>query len=127
LKINHVTLCSFIIVTPLLLLISSELKVFPQSESFFISPLCTIQGEITCPEGFKAACSDEKPEGTIPKCIFLGKNYVPGCWKFIRKQKIDFIIPPQGLKELAHNATVKITGGGETYNLNRETIGCRKL
>lgn len=123
-KLNNVS-CSLLFL--LTVFLSTSLIALSQSEQFIISPLCTMQGEIRCPEGFKAACSDEKAEGTIPKCVFLGKNYVPGCWKFIRKQKIDFTIPSEGLRAVAHESDVKIIGGGETYNLNRETIGCRKL
>lgn len=98
--------------------------VHAQLESFYVSPLCTIHGEITCPIGFEVACSNGLIEDTQPKCVFLGRNYVPGCWKFVGINKLDFILPGESF---AQSAMVKITGRGETYNLNRETIGCKKL
>ena len=100
------------------------LAVLAETEVFYVSPLCTKQGLITCPIGFEAACADEIIETTVPKCLFYENKYIPGCWKFIGVKKLDFALIPVGLPP---GAMFEITGGGETYTLNREIVGCRKL
>ena len=93
-------------------------------EDFNLCPLCTDKGNIICPLGFEPVCADENPGETEPKCVFLETKYMPGCWKFIGIKKIDL-----NLESLMLSPTtmVKIIGGGETYTLNREIIGCKKL
>ena len=93
-------------------------------ESFNMCPLCSNQGTLICPSGFEAACQNEIPGDTEPKCILFGKKYMPGCWKFVGIKKLDLGF--SGLM-LSPTAMVEVIGGGETYTLNREIIGCKKL
>ena len=111
-----------IILFALLFQAMSSLPIVAKAEDLTICPLCNEEGTITCPLGFKAIClsSDESE----PKCLFLENRYVSGCWKFIGIKKLDLDI---GIQNMPPSTMVKIIGGGETYTLNRETIGCRKL
>jgi len=87
-------------------------------------PLCSKNGEIICPKGFEAECIEIKGEMSEPRCVFFGNKYISGCWKFVGISKVDldfFIL------NLPPSYMIEATGGGETYTLNRETIGCRKL
>ena len=94
------------------------------TEQFKLSPLCTTGGEITCPDDYVAACADEVPGDTVPKCILFNDGYIPGCWKFTGHKSLDFsLIPPEFLP----SAMVKITSAGDVYTLNRDIIGCQKL
>lgn len=93
-------------------------------ESVQVCPLCTSNGKLICPNGFEVFCQNEIPDDTVPNCLFLQNKYTPGCLKYVGKNKLDF-----GFSKLNLPPTVMINiiGGGETYTLNRETIGCRKL
>lgn len=110
--------------------ISSILSIFifnnakSAQEDFNLCPLCTDNGNIICPGGFEPACADENPGETEPKCVFLETKYMPGCWKFIGIKKLDFNLDSL---MLSPTSMVEIIGGGETYTLNREIIGCKKL
>lgn len=95
---------------------------FVKAEDFTMCPLCTKEGEITCPNGYAPACNDKVPFNSKPTCIFYGDRFVSGCWKFEKMQKLDL-----GLDKLFPGAKVEIIGGGQTYTLNREIVGCRKL
>ena len=97
---------------------------FANLENFSLCPLCNSEGIIICPAGFKAACANEKPDDTIPKCIFYENKYIPGCWKFIGVNKLDFNF---GALKMPPSAMIEIIGGGETYTLNRDIVGCKKL
>lgn len=98
---------------------------YPQelnAESFNLCPLCTKHGEVICPGGYEPACP-ESTEVLEPKCIFYGARYVPGCYKYVGIQKLDLDFSgglPKGYK-------VDVIGGGETYTLDREIVGCKKL
>ena len=107
----------------LLTLNIAGLQCFAKTEQFKLSPLCN-NDEIVCPEGFEAACADEMPGDTTPKCLFLTDKYVPGCWKFIGMRNLDLSLLRNSLPP---SAMVTITSGGQTYTLNRDIIGCRKL
>ncbi|MBI3589815.1 MAG: hypothetical protein HY094_00335 [Candidatus Melainabacteria bacterium] len=109
----------------LIVLITLGSRAFCDSEAFYVSPLCTTEGSLTCPDGFEAACADEKPGDTEPKCLFLETKYVPGCWKFIGIKHLDLSLFPTN--NMPSSTMVKVTGGGEVFTLNREIIGCRKL
>ena len=86
-----------------------------------VCPLCTHEGKLTCPVGYQAICENEPIE---PKCVFLENKYVAGCWKFIGIKKLDFDF---NSIDFPPSLMIEVIGGGETYTLNRETIGCRKL
>ena len=94
------------------------------AESFFVCPLCSMDGIITCPIGFEAACADQIPNITEPKCVFLENKYVPGCWKFVGIKKLDLNFNPSNMPP---SFMIDIIGGGETYTVDREAVGCRKL
>ncbi len=94
------------------------------TEQFKLSPLCTKNGNIICPEDYIAACADEKPGDTVPRCLLLNDKYIPGCWKFTGHKSIDFSLIPVNLPA---SAMVKITGDGDIFTLDRDIIGCRKL
>ena len=108
----------------LFLLIFAISKAAGNTEAFNVCPLCTNEGVLTCPGGYVAACADETPGDTEPKCIFYGKKHIPGCWKFAGIKKIDFSLLQASMPP---TTMIEITGGGEVYTLNREIIGCRKL
>ena len=94
---------------------------FARAESFNICPLCLTDGVITCPDGYEPACPEEELK---PKCVFYEKRYVPGCLQFIGLKKIDLGY----LKfNLPSSYMVQIVGGGETFTLNREIIGCKLI
>lgn len=107
-----------------LFVFSTNLTANSETKPFILCPLCNNDGKIICPSGFEAACQNEIPGDTEPKCILFGKKYMPGCWKFVGIKKLDLDF--SGLM-LSPSAMVKIIGGGETYTLNRDIIGCRKL
>lgn len=91
---------------------------------FYLCPLCDQNGNITCPEGYQADCLNSNIDGSLPRCVFLDSMYTPGCWKFEGIKKIDIgfdlsMFPPSWM--------AMIEGGGETYTLNRDTVGCKKL
>ena len=113
-----------VFVLVMILLLFTNLIAKGETESFNMCPLCSNQGELICPLGFEAACQNETPGDTEPKCILLEKKYMPGCWKFvgIKKLNLDF----SGLM-LSPTAMIEVIGGGETYTLNRDIVGCRKL
>ena len=113
-----------ILLTLIFFTITSTIAANAEKSSISICPLCSNQGELICPLGFEAACQNETPGDTEPKCILLEKKYMPGCWKFVGIKKMD--INFDSLK-MPPSTMIKIIGGGETYTLNRETIGCRKL
>ena len=106
------------------ILFTSNIKVQAEEDLFFSCPLCNKEGGIICPAGYKAACADEVPGDTKPKCIFYENKYIPGCWKFIgiKKLNVDFLLP-----NMPPSAMIEIIGGGETYTLNRDIVGCKKL
>lgn len=106
------------------IMFTSGMNAVGETDSFQICPLCSKDGGITCPVGYEAGCQDETPGDTKPKCLFYGDKYIPGCWKFIGVKKLDFDFPSLGLPP---TTMIKITGGGETYTLNREIVGCKKL
>ena len=89
-----------------------------------LCPLCTMDGKITCPAGYKVVCVNETNSDGEPKCIFLSDKFIPGCWKFIGIKKLDFRFNNSNI--ISKNMKVEIIGGGETYTLNRETISCIK-
>ncbi len=89
-----------------------------------LCPLCDRAGQIICPEGFEAICSDETANTYEPKCIFYGDKYIPGCWKFVGINKLNFDLMPANMPP---SIMIDIIGGGETYTLNREIVGCKKL
>ena len=93
-------------------------------ESFIVSPLCDTRGSIICPDGLKADCADESSSSTQPRCIFYGDKYISGCLKFEKIQKIDLNFDAL---MLTPGSMIKVIGGGETYTLNREIVGCKKL
>lgn len=108
----------------LFLLLLFFLPLDSKAESFNLCPLCSISGNVICPSGFEPACESEVPYVIEPKCIFYGNKYMPGCFKLVKIEKIDL-----GLSnlQLSPGTMVEVIGGGETYTLNRETIGCKKL
>ena|SRR3989338_8216247 len=87
----------------------------------YVCPLCTNEGKLTCPVGYEAICENEPIE---PKCVFLGNKYIAGCWKFVGVKKLDFDF---NSIDFPPSLMIEVIGGGETYTLNRETIGCKKL
>ena len=95
-----------------------------QIKDFEVSPLCDISGSIICPDGFEVGCADELSLPTEPKCIFYGEKYIPGCLKFIGIKKIDLNL--ESLM-ISPGSMIEVIGGGETYTLNREIVGCKKL
>ena len=100
------------------------LSTFSQQAAFDVYPLCNIEGNLTCPEGFKADCLNEGTNTGQPKCIVYNGKFIPGCWTFTGINKIDLDF---NALMLFPGAMVEVIGGGETYKLNRETIGCKKL
>ena len=105
-------------------LLINALNAIAESKTFSVSPLCTMDGEIICPNGFQPNCNDETENKTEPKCLFYENKYVPGCWKFIGIEKIDFSLLPLNMPP---STMIEIIGGGEVYTLNRDIVGCRKL
>lgn len=97
---------------------------YAEGGEFSVCPLCSNTGEVLCPLGSTAGCINDTPEETIPKCVFYGDRYVAGCWKFIGIKKLDLDFSKLGMPP---SLMIDVIGGGETYTLNRETIGCRKL
>ncbi len=114
----------FLVILVLLILFVSSAIAQTQIESFELSPLCDMQGSITCPVGFEVGCASELPLISQPKCIFYGDKYISGCLKFEKMQKIDLNF--ESLM-LTPGSMIKVIGGGETYTLNREIVGCKKL
>jgi len=108
----------------LLFLVVCNSNAQTQIEDFEVSPLCDINGSIICPDGFKVGCADDVSLATEPKCIFYGEKYIPGCLKFIGIKKIDLNL--ESLM-LTPGSMIEVIGGGETYTLNRETVGCKRL
>ena len=108
----------------LLVLTAYAPKAFASTVAFDVYPLCTNDGGIICPFGYEAACKDEIPYNTEPKCVFLDNKYVPGCWRFIGVKNLDFSLFPANMPP---TTMIKVTGGGQVYTLNREIIGCKKL
>ena len=102
-----------------LLIPISFLNVFAQDS--YVCPLCTNDGKLTCPIGYEATCEGEPIE---PKCIFLEKKYIAGCWKFVGVKKLDFNF---NSIDFPPSLMIEVIGGGETYTLNRDTIGCKKI
>ncbi|MBI1857994.1 MAG: hypothetical protein HYR97_02630 [Candidatus Melainabacteria bacterium] len=92
------------------------------AEIFDLCPVCTVKGELLCPSGYEAACEQDDTEIHEPKCIFYGNRYVSGCLKFVGVNKLDL-----NFDTLLPGSKVELIGGGETYTLNRETVGCRRL
>src|SRR3989338_9351607 len=102
--------------------LSSKANTSEDLNSFSLCPLCSRDGQIICPVDYEAGCSNEK-ETSEPKCIFYGDKYVPGCLRFVGIKKLDFqMFPPSAIP----GAMIEIIGGGETYELNRELVGCRR-
>lgn len=104
-------------------ILSTDKAVSNIVEQFKLSPLCTVGGEIICPDSYVAACADEVLGDTIPKCILFNNKYIPGCWKFTGHKNIDFSLIPS---ESFPSAMVKITSAGDVYTLNRDIIGCKE-
>ena len=102
----------------------TSLPVSAESEDFSMCPLCDRLGNVTCPFGYEAGCQRLNAEISEPKCIFLENTYVSGCLTFIGIKKIEGL---DVLFMLGPNVKAEITGGGETYTLNREAIGCKRL
>ena len=101
-----------------------DIKAQTQIETFVTCPLCDVNGGIICPDGFEVGCADDLSLATEPKCIFYEDKYIPGCLKFVGIKKIDLNF--ESLM-LSPSSMIKVIGGGETYTLNREIVGCRKL
>ena len=101
-----------------------DIKAQTQIEIFVTCPLCDMNGGIICPDGFEVGCADDLSLATEPKCIFYEDKYIPGCLKFVGIKKIDLNF--ESLM-LSPSSMIKVIGGGETYTLNREIVGCRKL
>ena len=95
-----------------------------QIEDFVVSPLCDMNGLVTCPLGLKPDCANEEGSSTEPKCIFYGDKFISGCLKFVGMKKIDLNF--EALM-ISPGSMIKVIGGGETYTLNREIVGCKKL
>ena len=93
-------------------------------EAFELSPLCDMNGGIICPAGFEVGCADGVSLEIQPKCIFYENKYIPGCLKFVGIKKIDLNF--EALM-LTPGSMIKVIGGGETYTLNREIVGCKRL
>ena len=108
----------------LLFLVSCAVNAQTEIEVFELSPLCDSAGTIICPVGFEAGCADDLSLATQPKCIFYGNKYISGCLKFIGIKKIDLNF--EALM-LTPSSMIEVIGGGETYTLNREIVGCKKL
>lgn len=113
---------SYFLILFFLILIAFANKAFAEQE-FYLCPLCN-GDKVTCPKGFEAACADLVPGETVPKCIFFENKYIPGCWKFVGKKKLDLSLIPANMPP---STMIKVIGGGEIYTLNREIIGCKKL
>ncbi len=108
----------------LLFLLAGDTNAQAGIEAFEVSPLCDMNGEIICPVGFEIGCADDISLATQPKCIFYENKYIPGCLKFVGIKKIDLNF--EALM-LTPSSMIKVIGGGETYTLNREIVGCKKL
>ena len=108
----------------LLILFTRSVVAQTQADSFELSPLCDVSGAIICPSGFEAGCADGVSLVLQPKCIFYEGKYIPGCLKFEKIEKIDLNFEKL---MLSPGSMIEVIGGGETYTLNRETVGCRKL
>ena len=108
----------------LLFLVGNGTNAQTETEAFFASPLCDMNGGIICPVGSEVGCADDISLATKPKCIFYENKYIPGCLKFAGIKKIDLNF--EALM-LTPSSMIKVIGGGETYTLNREIVGCRKL
>ena len=93
-----------------------------QIKTFELSPLCDMDGEVICPVGFEVGCSSK--EATEPKCIFYEGRFISGCLQFVGIKKIDLNF--EALM-VTPGSMIEVIGGGETYTLNREIVGCRKL
>lgn len=114
----------FLKILLLLIFLISINNAHSEDEVFSICPLCTQYGKITCPDGLEVFCENKIQNETEPKCIFLGKSYVPGCWMAAGYKKMDLSLLNFNLPS---SAMVKITGDGQVYTLDREIIGCRKV
>ncbi len=112
----------FIFILLIQILCTSQSIASPEAIS--LCPLCTKEGAVTCPDGFQAICQDETPTVYEPKCIFYENKFIPGCWKFVGINKINFNLSPVNMPP---SIMIDVIGGGETYTLNREIIGCKKL
>ena len=108
----------------LLFLVIDDTNAQTPIETFEVSPLCDMSGSIICPVGFEAGCVGGISLEVQPKCIFYEDKYIPGCLKFVEVKKIDLNF--ESLM-LSPSSMIKVIGGGETYTLNREIVGCRKL
>ncbi len=95
-----------------------------QIDDFELSPLCDSNGALVCPLGYEAGCANGGSLSTEPKCIFYGDKFISGCLKFEKIQKIDLNF--ENLM-LSPGSMIEVIGGGETYTLNREAVGCRRL
>ncbi|OGI18567.1 MAG: hypothetical protein A3B68_02240 [Candidatus Melainabacteria bacterium RIFCSPHIGHO2_02_FULL_34_12] len=114
----------YLIILILLVFVFCKQSALASLDETLVCPLCSFEGNVLCPEGFEATCQDENPDETEPKCVFFENKYVPGCWKFIGIKKMDFNL---GALNMPPSVMIDIVGGGETYTLNREIIGCKKL
>ena len=121
-KKNKIKLSLIILI--FLLLFVSDVTAQTELEVFEVSPLCDSKGEVICPVGFEVGCADDPSLATEPKCIFYGNQYIPGCLKFIGIKKIDLNF---GALMLTPGSMIEVIGGGETYTLNREIVGCKRL
>ena len=111
--------------TLVILLALVSYKANAESNSFDVCPLCTNDGTIICPVGYKVGCKDEAPGETEPRCLFLGSKYIPGCWKYEGIEYIDFSLSNLNMPP---STMVKINNDGvKKYTLNREIVGCTKL
>ena len=113
-----------LVILSLLILFISGVNAQTGIEAFELSPLCDMSGEIICPVGFEVGCADDLSLATQPKCVFYENKYMPGCLKFVGLKKMDLNF--EALM-LSPSSMIKVIGGGETYTLNREIVGCRKL
>ena len=120
-KKNNVRFILSILV--LFFLIIGSVKAQTEIEAFELSPLCDINGGIICPVDFEVGCADDLSLATEPKCIFYEDKFIPGCLKFVGIKKIDLDF--ESLM-LTPGSMIKVIGGGETYTLNREIVGCKK-
>ena len=91
-----------------------------EMEQIKLCPMCTKEGAIICPFGFKPWCNSNAQEK--PLCLYYGNKYLPGCFKFVGKTNLNFVFP----ESLIPGFTAKVTGGGDTFTLNTDTVSCKK-
>lgn len=97
------------------------LALFPikaYSEEITLCPVCSMNGEVICPESFKPNCTGEGSQNTVPKCFFVQNSFIPGCYRYERDEKINFNLTNLPSEKLM------IIGDTKVYSLNSMIIGC---